>query len=177
MQAVIPGLYASAPQPLPFAPESHMRAFLCQREQGNLLVYTTPELDSEAQAIEGLGGITRWYMGHAHEARFIPEGLTSKLFVHEQDRDAAAEEVAVDETFSARHTLGADFEVIPASGHTPGTTAYLWDSGEHRALFTADTIYLSDGEWVAAVLDSSDRDQYIATLELLRELDFDVRVV
>ena len=48
--------------------------------------------------------------------------------------------------------------MIPIPGHTPGATAYLWDSGERRYLFTGDSLYLSDGEWMAAVLDSSDRD-------------------
>jgi glyoxylase-like metal-dependent hydrolase (beta-lactamase superfamily II) len=79
-------------------------------------------------------------------------------------------------TFSRRHLLDHDFEVIPTPGHTPGATAYLWDSGEHRFLFTGDTILLRDGEWVAAVLDSSDRAAYLDSLELLRELDFDVLV-
>ena len=32
------------------------------------------------------------------------------------------------------------------------------------------------GEWVAAVLGSSDRAAYIQSLELIRELDFDVLV-
>ena len=57
-------------------------------------------------------------------------------------------------------------------GHTPGSTAYLWDSGTHRFLFTADSLYLGgDGRWRAAVLESSDREQYVRSLELLRELD------
>lgn len=34
--------------------------------------------------------------------------------------------------------------------------------------------YLYDGDWVAAVLESSDRDAYMESLELIRELDFDV---
>ena len=79
-------------------------------------------------------------------------------------------------TFSRRHTLDDDFEVIPTPGHTDGATAYLWDTGEHRLLFTGDTVYLSEGEWVAAVLSSSDRGLYIESLELIRELDFDVLV-
>jgi hypothetical protein len=41
MQTVIPGLHASAPQALSFAPSLHVRAFLLEREQGNLLVYGT----------------------------------------------------------------------------------------------------------------------------------------
>ena len=79
-------------------------------------------------------------------------------------------------TFTRRHMLDEDFEVIPAPGHTPGATAYLWDNGGHRLLFTGDSLYLHDGEWVAAVLESSDRERYIESLELLRDLDFDVLV-
>jgi glyoxylase-like metal-dependent hydrolase (beta-lactamase superfamily II) len=80
----------------------------------------------------------------------------------------------VAESFSERHVVGGDFEVIPAPGHTPGATAYLWDSGQHRVLFPGDTIMLRDGRWRAAVLDGSDREAYIASIERLRELDFDV---
>jgi glyoxylase-like metal-dependent hydrolase (beta-lactamase superfamily II) len=43
-------------------------------------------------------------------------------------------------------------------------------------LFTGDTIYLRGGEWRAAVLDSSDREAYLESLLLLRELEFDVLV-
>ena len=60
---------------------------------------------------------------------------------------------------------------------TKGSTAYLWNSGEHRCLFTADSVYLREGEWVAAVLEgSSDRQAYIESLARLREIDFDVLV-
>ncbi|HEU0025155.1 MAG TPA: MBL fold metallo-hydrolase, partial [Thermoleophilaceae bacterium] len=70
-----------------------------------------------------------------------------------------------------------DFEVIPTPGHTRGATTYLWDSGQHRLLFTGDTVYLEEGEWVAAVLPgSSDRAAYLESLALIRELDFDVLV-
>jgi glyoxylase-like metal-dependent hydrolase (beta-lactamase superfamily II) len=79
-------------------------------------------------------------------------------------------------TFSRRHTLDDDFEVIPIPGHTPGSTAYLWDTGEQRLLFTADTITLKDGEWRTAVLESSDPVAYAESLELIRGLDFDVIV-
>ena len=66
--------------------------------------------------------------------------------------------------------------MIPTPGHTSGATAYLWNSGEQRCLFTGDSLYLSEDEWIAAVLDSSDRQAYIESLELLREIDFDLLV-
>ena len=177
MDTVIPGLHASTPEPLPFGPAFDIRAFLLQREQGNVLVYSVSGLESDAAAIEDLGGVSRRYLNHWHEAMFIPARVTAPLFVHEADRGKAAEQTHVRGTFSRRHTLDDDFEVIPTPGHTPGATAFLWDSGEHRSLFTSDTIYLRDGEWVAALdVTGSDRSAYIESLELIRELDFDVLV-
>jgi hypothetical protein len=170
----IDGLYASAPEPLPFAPSLHVRAFLLRRPEGNVLVYSAPGVS--AGDFVGLGGIARAYLNHRHEAGFGRDLPGVPLFVHAADRDAVARKRNVRAAFSQRHTLDDDLEVIPTPGHTPGATAYLWDDGRHRFLFTGDTVYLRDGEWVAAVLDSSDRDAYVESLELIRELDFDVLV-
>jgi hypothetical protein len=168
-QIEIPGLRASAPQPLPFAPSLHIRAFVLERPAGDLLVYSTDALDD-------VEGVSRWYLNHGHEAMFLPDTAPAPLFVHEADRRSVERSAHVRATFSRRHLLDDDFEVVPTPGHTPGATAYLWDSGGHRFLFTGDTILLRDGEWVGAVLDSSDRAAYLESLELLRELDFDVLV-
>jgi glyoxylase-like metal-dependent hydrolase (beta-lactamase superfamily II) len=176
MESALDGLYASTPEPLPFAPSLHIRSFLLRREAGNLLVYSVIGLESDAGAIEDLGGVSRQYLNHWHEAMFASDWVTAPLFVHENERGSVAEKTSVGGTFSGRHELDDDFEVIPTPGHTSGATAFLWKSGQHRFLFTGDTIYLDEGEWVAAVLGSSDRDQYIESLELIRELEFDVLV-
>jgi glyoxylase-like metal-dependent hydrolase (beta-lactamase superfamily II) len=176
METGIAGLYASAPESLPFAPTLDIRAFLLRRNRGNVLIYSTTTLDSAASAIEALGGSSRHYLNHRHEALFASESVGAPLFVHERERRSVAEIYPVRATFSKRHTLDEDLEVIPTPGHTSGATAYLWDSGERRLLFTGDTIYLDEGEWVAAVLPSSDRSRYVESLELIRELEFDVLV-
>jgi glyoxylase-like metal-dependent hydrolase (beta-lactamase superfamily II) len=180
MESVLPGLYASPPEPLPFAPSLTVRAFLLQRDRGNLLVYSTGTVAAQTARIGALGGVSRRYLNHWHEAGFgcggAAEALGAPLYVHEDERASVMRDCEVAEVFSGRMTLDDDFEVIPTSGHTPGATTYLWDSGEHRFLFTGDTLYLDDGEWVAAVLESSDRDAYVDSLELIRELDFDVFV-
>ncbi len=165
----IPGIRASAPQPLPFAPSLEVRAFVLERKAGNVLVYSTDRLEDQED-------VSRWYLNHRHEATFVSGAVAAPLFVHERERRSVERKTHVRATFSRRHTLDDDFEVIPTPGHTPGATAYLWDSGEHRFLFTGDTIFLNDGEWVAAVLDSSDRAAYLDSLELIRGLDFDVLV-
>jgi glyoxylase-like metal-dependent hydrolase (beta-lactamase superfamily II) len=177
METVIPRLHATSPEPLPFAPSIHARAFMLERTRGNILVYSTTALEADAAAIDDLGGIARHYLNHGHEAMFASDGVDAPLFVHENERETVERAYNVRGTFSRRHVFDDDFQVIPTPGHTSGATAYLWDSGGHRALFTGDTVYLDGGEWVAAVLeDSSDRAAYLESLELIRELDFDVLV-
>jgi glyoxylase-like metal-dependent hydrolase (beta-lactamase superfamily II) len=176
MDSPVEGLHASAPMYLPFAPSLDVRAFLLERDQGNILIYSVSGLESDAAAIEDLGGISRHYLNHGHEALFASDWVSAPLFVHENERESVEKSYHVRGTFSRRHMLDDDFEVIPTPGHTSGATAYLWDSGRHRFLFTGDTLFLKDGEWVAAVLGSSDRASYIDSLELIRELDFDVLV-
>jgi hypothetical protein len=176
MEEMLEGIHGSTPEPLPFAPSLFIRAFLLRRNPGNLLVYSASGLASDGAAIEALGGISRHYLNHRHEAMFASDGVGAPLFVHELESESVAASYAIRGTFAQRHVLDDDFEVVPTPGHTPGATAFLWNGAGHRFLFTGDTIYLREGEWVAAVLESSDRARYIDSLELIRELDFDVLV-
>jgi glyoxylase-like metal-dependent hydrolase (beta-lactamase superfamily II) len=163
MEPVLPGLYATEPQPLPFAPSLSVRAFRLERPAGDLVVYG-------AETLADADGVAGRYLNHWHEAMFA--GAAGPTLVHERDRDRAAERTTVDGTFGERATLDGDFELIPIPGHTPGATAFRW----RGMLFTGDSIYLEDGEWVAAVVGGSDRDAYVESLELVRELDFEVLV-
>ena len=176
VDAALPGLYASAPQLLPFDSSLEIRAFLLRRTQGNLLIYSVSTLATDAPAVRDLGGIARRYFNHWHESMIASDGMDAPLYCHEKDRASVAKRMPVHETFSGRHMLDDDFEVIPTPGHTRGATAFLWASAGHRFLFTSDTIYLRRGEWVATVLGESDRASYVESLEILRELDFDVLV-
>ncbi len=175
-RAALHGLWATTPQPLPFAPALHIRAFLLERAHGNLLVYGAGLTDADRAAIAARGGVARWYLNHHHEAAFAAGPVSAPLIVHEREREAVERTLHVRATFSRRHRLDDDVELIPTPGHTPGATALLWDSGEHRLLFTGDTVILRGGEWIAAVLGSSDRTAYLESLALLREIDFDVLV-
>jgi len=181
MNTVISGLYAAEPEPLGFGPSLEIRAFLLQREGGNLLIYRSAALEQDVETVNSLGGISRQYLNHHHEASpacdWVANTFGAPLYVHEDDATAAAEICNVDATFSERYKLDEDFEVIPIPGHTDGATAFLWDSGQHRVLFTGDTIFFGQSKWRAAVLDGvSDRDRYIESLELIRSLDFDLIV-
>jgi glyoxylase-like metal-dependent hydrolase (beta-lactamase superfamily II) len=176
--SAIRGLWASSPQPLSFAPKLAVRAFLLERAAGNLLIYSTGNLPADAAAIQARGGATRQYLNHWHEALWgvAPAQLGARLVHHAADAAEVAARGAHGASFSHGFTLDDDFEAIPIPGHTPGATAYLWNTGEHRLLFTGDSIYLDGREWVDGLLESSDRDAYLASLARIRDLDFDVLV-
>ncbi len=176
----IPPLHVTAPQPLSFAPGLSVRAFVLERPGGNVLVYNTGALEGEAALLHDLG-LHRQCLSHWHEAMFGSERpvRAAGAAIHIAAADAAEAEQrgwTIDERLAGRHTLGDDLDVIPIPGHTPGALALLWHADGHRLLFTGDTIYLQNGAWVAGLLPSSDRVRFLASLALLRDLDFDVLV-
>ena len=176
MQMLMPRLWATEAQPLPFDTSVAVRRFFLEREAGHMLVYGAGTPLADVQEIEDRGGVVRRYLNHRHETAFGCGRINAPLVVHANERDAVERTCDVAAAFSRRHKPADDLEVIPTPGHTSGATSFLWDSGEHRLLFTGDTVYLRDGEWVAALLGSSDREAYATSLELIRDLDFDVLV-
>jgi glyoxylase-like metal-dependent hydrolase (beta-lactamase superfamily II) len=176
MQQIAPGLHTTEPYDLGFGRTPlQARSYVLVRTEGNLAVYGADPLEPELDALRALGGVTAQYVNHVHEvspaAARVRDALSAPLHAHEADGADA------DVTFTERHLVGEDFEVIPAPGHTPGATSFLWTTPEHRVLFTGDTVSLRDGEWVAALLDGiSDRTTYLETLELLAGLEFDLLV-
>jgi len=181
MDTVIPRPYATVAQPLSFAPSIGVRSFLLEREEGNLLIYSSNTIEQEADFVREKGGIGRQYMNHGHEAdtadaacRWVASTFGAPLYAHENEKEEISRVCDVGGVFSERHTLADDFEVIPIPGHTSEATAFLWDTGEHRVLFTGDSVKLEGDECVAVLLDPSAREDYLRSLELIRGLDFDV---
>jgi glyoxylase-like metal-dependent hydrolase (beta-lactamase superfamily II) len=152
-----------------------------ERELGNLLVYHAATVVDEEPALRRLGGISGQYLGHEHEAgpelQWAGATFGAELVAHEAAADAVREQRAeLSRTFAARHRVDDDFEIVPIPGHTPGSAAYLWDSGEERVLFTADSVYWLEGRWIGVLLDEAERARFLESLEQLAALDFDVVV-
>jgi glyoxylase-like metal-dependent hydrolase (beta-lactamase superfamily II) len=174
LQTAIRGLYATPTAPLPFLSGVVVRAFVLERPQGNLIIYNAPGLTAAAPEIAALGPPQRLLVNHWHEAMYGAPQLDVPIFVHDADRRQTRLPIAG--TFSTRHHLADDLEVIPTPGHTPGTTAFLWDNGEHRLLFPGDSLWVQGGEWKAVLLGESDRAAYLASLALLMDVEFDFLV-
>ena len=169
-------LHVGPPSPLPFMAGVSVRSFLLERPEGNVIVYNSPGLGECGAQIDELGGATRLVLNHAHEGMYGEPGIEVPVFVGAEDRDEAARSMTVSGTFSERQLIDSDLEVIPTPGHTAGATSYLWDNGQHRFLFTGDSLWLEDGEWAAVVLGTSDRSAFLDSVAVVRSLDFDVLV-
>ena len=177
LQVLFEGLLATPSTPLPYQADVGLRSFLLQRPASNVIVYNSPALTSSAGDIQDAGGADRLLVNHWHEAMLFGQpGLDVPTFVSERDRGETARSMHIAGTFTGRQMIDDDLEAIPTPGHTAGTTSYLWDNGSHRFLFTGDFIWIEHGEWKAVVIDEGLRGDYLDSLALVHQLDFDVLV-
>jgi glyoxylase-like metal-dependent hydrolase (beta-lactamase superfamily II) len=153
-----------------------LRSFVLVRPQGNVIVYHSPGVSGSAAAIGALGRPSRLLVSHGHEEMYGPPALDVPVWAPRGDHAEVATSLDVAGTIDGRGMIGEDLEVLPTPGHTPGSTAFLWDDGAHRFLFTGDSVWIERGEWRAVLLDPDARRTYLDSLALVRELDFDVLV-
>ena len=170
------GLLSTPSSRLPYQHNVLLRSYVLQRPGGSVIVYNSPGVSEAAAAIEQLGPPDRMLINHAHEAMYGRPDLDIDVWIHRADLQEVGKTLQIAGTFDQRQRIGSDIEVIPTPGHTPGTCSFLWNNGEHRFLFTGDFIWIEDGEWKAVVLNPALRDQYLSSLALVRDLDFDVLV-
>ncbi|MGX0911486.1 MBL fold metallo-hydrolase [Staphylococcus caprae] len=176
LDKVANGLYATPTTELPFDKRFRFKSFVLERSEGNIVIFHSGRIDEAADDIRALGGADRVLMNHEHESLGGQTHFDAPYYIHQDDKEAVTDTLQIAETFKDCEQLYDDLEVIPAPGHTPGTTLYLWDNGEHRYLFTGDFLCYEGDEWRTVVLPSSDREQSIKSLEMIRDLDFDALV-
>ena len=121
MKQLYPDLWISEPEFPNKAeePTLMMHGFLLRHSKGNLLI-SRIEADSDIETIKGLGGATRHYITHWHEASAGINKIRSKLKSQFWCHELAAPEVSLfaipDKTFSEDTFHFEDFQII----HTPG---------------------------------------------------------
>ena len=174
LQSSIRGLHGTPTAPLPFLDGVVVRSFILERPQGNVIIYNAPGIDIAAREIRELGHPQKLLLNHYHEAMFGTPALDVPIWVHKRDR--ARTDMPIAGTFSARQMIDEDIEIIPTPGHTPGTTMFLWSNGDHRLLFPGDSLWVQGGEWKAVLLEESNRSEYLDSLALLKEVEFDILV-
>jgi hydroxyacylglutathione hydrolase len=156
MRQVQPDLWETEPE-YP-APGLSTHAYLLSiGEHRNLLIYNTTHAH-ELDHIERLGGLHAQYLSHQDEVapslRAIKDRFGSTLRAARADLDAVSAVSPVDVEFDERGVDDNGIEVVPAPGHSPGSTAFRYRSPHGRTyLFTGDTLYVDrDGEWSAGYI-------------------------
>lgn len=176
LQDLFEDLAATPASRLPYQQNVLLRSFILKRDTGNVIVYNSPGVNDCSDEILELGQPVQMLISHDHESMHGRPDLDVPIWVHEGDRAGIEAAMPVAGAFADDVAVDDDLRAIPTPSHTEGTKSYLWDSGTHRYLFTGDFIWIEDGEWKAVVLDERLREDYVTSLELVRELDFDVLV-
>lgn len=174
LETLLTGLHATPPSPLPFMEGVDLRSFALETEQGPVVIYNTPTIDTATEEIASLGKPRRLLINHWHEGMSGTPAMDIPTFVHARDRAQLESSMPVEGTFDRRDKIGDDLEVIPSLAHTPGTTFFRWNNGEHKVLFVGDSFWVEDGVWKAVLLGESSRKKFLETLQHMRDLDFDV---
>lgn len=177
MKKVASSLYRSDPED-PFGRGGiHTHAFLIERSDGNVLIYSSGQLEQEEDTLRALGGISRQYLNHRDEAAphcdWVSETFGSKLTCHEAEKEPISRKCTVHETICGATELVPELLAIPTPGHCPGSTCFLWNGPEARYLFTGDTIYFDDGNWKVYIAPQN-AGEMIESLKIISALEFDV---
>jgi len=157
-------------------------AYLLERQEGNVLFYTTNNQD-ELAAIAEKGGIANQYVSHCHEVdasqALIKSTLGCQLCGHALVDPYFHGSVSLDVKFAKpdMEVHSENIEVIHTPGHTNNSVCYFYRSPHGRNyLFPGDVIYLDGGEWKTLIVerDGGSLSDMVNSLRLLRSLEVDV---
>lgn len=182
MKRVLPDLWQTRTH-RPFAGAT-TRAYLWTGASGtgNVLFYS-PGTEDDFDDLHRLGGIADQYLSHVDEAgpmlARISERFGARLHAPAAESAEIGRFSAIDVPLAERHIDERGVEVVPAPGHTAGSTCYLVSGvGGDRYLFTGDTLYVGrDGGWQAGYIPGhSEAEPLASSLRLMARLAPDVVV-
>lgn len=169
MQQIRPDLWITKPyfpEPKHF-PDLKFHGYLLTRPKGNLLFHTS-EYEADHDVIAQLGGVSRQYLAHGHEAEpgiaKIRQRFGCKLLAHRAAKADVLVHAALDQYFEGGETFDDGVEVIATPGHTASNVTFKVKSETGQTyLFVGDTIFPRRGEWHGAVFPDEGGDT--ATLQ------------
>lgn len=158
-------------------------AYLLVRDDGNVLFYNTGHMH-ELDHMANLGGVAYQFLSHRDELgdslNVMAERFGSKLGGHIAERADFVKYRTPDIFFEKRERILNNIDVIPVSGHSPGSTCFMVESPHgKRYLFTGDTLYRTKGGgwkagFIAGYTPPQNRTLLADSLRVLRALEPDV---
>lgn len=115
-------------------------SYFIQHPDGNWLIDSPRYMKHLVDAIERMGGLRYVFLTHEDDVADAAQYATrfgARRIIHRADADAMPDaEWIVEGVETVR--LAPQFELIPVPGHTPGSSALLYDSG---FLFSGDHLW------------------------------------
>ena len=115
-------------------------SYFIQHPDGNWLIDSPRYMKHLVDAIERMGGLRYVFLTHEDDVADAAQYATrfgARRIIHRADADAMPDaEWIVEGVETVR--LAPQFELIPVPGHTPGSSALLYDS---RFLFSGDHLW------------------------------------
>lgn len=161
-------------------PDLKFHGYLLLREQGNLL-FNRVEHAADHDDIATLGGVSRHYIAHGHEASpgmgVVKARFGNTLLAHSAARGDIAPHAGLDQALQGGERFPDGVEVIRTPGHTASNVAFKVRSRRGETyLFVGDTLFPVRGTWQALVFEDEggDKAQLQRSLALLAEHEPDV---
>ncbi len=180
MQQLYPDLWISRPE-FPNQKEEPalmMHGFFLKHPEGNLII-SRIENDLDIEEIQNLGGASRHYITHWHEASVGINKVRSKIKSQFWCHELAAPEVSLfaiaDNTFNEDTTHFKNFQIFHTPGHTSGSSVFLYKSPYGKTyLFLGDAICFMEGKWGVVIVDESNVEDLRDSFEILHSMKPDV---
>lgn len=150
-------------------------SFLIRRPGGNFLVDAPRYVRRLLHRLEDLGGVADILLTHRDDvadARQYAEHFDARVWIHEDDRDAAPFATEILRGRERRRVRG-DMVAIPVPGHTRGSVVYHL---EDRYLLTGDSLYWSRSLGALSAFRSAcwySWEEQTSSLESLLDLRFE----
>jgi hypothetical protein len=177
-EELYPGVYRVFPTNV--TPAKYV-SFFVKRRGGNLLFPCVAAHGSIAGSFEqmsSMGGVSLQLVGDMHFASKYNDEISGHFDIPAmcstgEYADVLRKVKRVEAFPFERHELAPKVEAIPTPGHRPGAVSYLVTLAKRRYLFAGDTLYHDKKGW-CVFTSKKNRKTMIATLEMLRDIPFDV---
>ena len=174
LRAVADDLWETPPDN-PF-PGLTTHAYLWTPVGRETVLFYSVATERDLDALAAHGGVDHQYLSHRDEAgpmlTALHDRFGTRLHAPAAEADDIARHRSADVHFGDPGPDDRGVGIVPAPGHSPGSTCFEVDGTGGRYLFTGDTLYrAADGTWTAGYLPGiSDLVALRTTLDRLSTL-------
>ena len=182
MEEIYPYLFRTEPYNLFAFNDFKVSAYFLVRPEGNLLLYSSKNIEECFPFIEERGGVKATFITHSHEAspfcNVVADYFNVPFYSPKAESSEISRSCIVDQTYEGSFQFDDTFEIISTPGHTAGSSCFIWTAPDgKRILFSGDNLYpTSLNTWDGFALQKGLIPAIIESLKKIQRLEIDVVV-